>query len=312
MCMGESASSALHRTQIDEIANGFSTNECELIGQNLIQIEGEITGVNRSGKGGIELMHSLRFLSILLLVCVIGSCRGMGGNVPKINTPPPLEETSRVVIAPFVTEEKAYELGHTVPLHLGTTLSSVLKETEWAYDGQKNFKPVTDKIKELSLTPNSIFANPSAAAKVGNALEVDLIVVGKIKNLKLHDRNYPKPLKRVGRYAGISGTATYVRRRKGASATAQVRVINVKTGHLVFNSTVKGHVKYWYAWQTQQRNHISFVTEAEMLCDLGIHLASRIAYMLYPTGVAEVKKGEVLLKPSVEFLSEKGLRVRFD
>ncbi|MCH8290043.1 hypothetical protein IH992_02910 [Candidatus Poribacteria bacterium] len=312
--MGESASSALHRTQIDEIANGFSTNECELIGQNLIQTEGEITDENRSGKGGIELMHSLRFLSILLLVCVIGSCRGMGGNAPKINTPPPLEETSRVVIAPFVTEEKAYELGHTVSLHLGTIFSSVLKETEWAYDGQKNLKPVTDKIKELSLTREEIFANPLAAAKVGNALEVDLIVVGEIKNLKLHDRDYPQPLKRVGKqaYHGISGTATYVRRRKGASATAQVRAINVKTGHLVFNGTVKGHVKYWYAWQTQQRVNISFVIETEMLCDLGRHLASRIAYMLYPLGVAEVKKGEVLLKPNVELWSEKGSRVRFD
>lgn len=54
-----------------------------------------------------------------------------------------------------------------------------------------------------------------------------------------------------------------------------------------------------------------FKKEVEMLSDLGKHLAGRIAYALYPSGVPEVKGGEVLLRPEVELYGPNG-RITFD
>ena len=256
-------------------------------------------------------MRLLRFSLIPLVLVIIAGCGSSGKDGPTISTAPALSEATRIAITSFIAGDKTGILGKRIPLNLATRLELALKDVEWIYDQSDKVNPVAAKLQELGLTLEDIFADSALAAKVGKELKADLIIVGRIDNPKFTDKDYSTLLKRQGRQAGISGTATYIRKRLSALVKTRIKVIDTKTGDLVFNDSVRDYLKYWYAFQTQQRRQIVFKTEENMMADLGNHLPRRIAYVLYPTGLPEVKEGEVLLKPEIELLGNQGV-ITFD
>ena len=253
-------------------------------------------------------MRSLRFLLIPLSLLIVVGCGGGGG---KLTTPPPFEGSTRVVIAPFVADSKAGNLGKWVPINLGDRFALAFKQTEWIYDQSDTVNPVAAKLKELSLTPTDIFEDAALAARVGKALNADLIVVGQLEAPKFQRKDYNQPVKRQGRQVGISGSATYIRVRQSATIHIPLKVIETNSGGVIFNDSIIDYVKYWFAFQTQQRGQVTFKSETEILADLGKHLTGRIAHALYPTGMPEVEEGEVLLRPNVELLGSGGV-IQFD
>jgi hypothetical protein len=264
-------------------------------------------------------MRSLRFSLIpLILLMIVGSsgllivgCSGGGVDGPKISEPPPLKQATRIAVAPFITTPKGGNLGKRVPVNLatlfGTTFKNEGQEIEWIFDQSDKVNPVASKIQELGITLNDIYADPALAAKVGSALKADLIVVGRINDPKFKDRDYNTLLKRQGRQVGISGSATYIRKLQTARVIVNLKVTDAKTGELVYNDAIGDYLKYWYAYQTQQRRQITFREPSDMMADLGNHLPRRIAYILYPTGMPEVKEGVVLDKPDLELLGNQGV-----
>ena len=256
-------------------------------------------------------MRLLRFSLIPLALVIIAGCSSSGSDGPTISTAPALSEATRIAITSFIAGDKTGILGKRIPLNLATRLELALKDVEWIYDQSDKVNPVAAKLQELGLSLEDIFADEALAAKVGKELKADFIIVGRIDNPKFTDKDYSTLLKRQGRQAGISGTATYIRKRLSALIKTRIKVIDTKTGDLVFNDSVRDYLKYWYAFQTQQRRQIVFKTEENMMADLGNHLPRRIAYVLYPTGLPEVKEGEILLKPEIELLGNQGI-IAFD
>jgi hypothetical protein len=251
-------------------------------------------------------MYALRFFLVLFIFVLMVGCGS------SLNTPPPLDQAAGVAITPFIAGEKAGTLGKWVPINLTTRLELALKDTQWVYDQSEKVDPVASKLGELGLTLNDIFADPALAAKVGQALKVDLIIIGKLDNPKFTHKDFNTFLKRMGRQGGISGTSTMVRARQSALVKAHLKVIDTKTGELIFDDSVLDYIKYWFAFQVENRNMVRFKTEEEMMADLGNHLPRRIAYALYPTGMPIVKEGEVLLKPENIILIGTGGEVAWD
>ena len=245
----------------------------------------------------------IRFLTILFIPLLCVTMVGCLNGVVNITTPPPINEAKRVVITPLYAEAGAAEnvskLGSRISVNLAIRLELILKDAEWIYDLSDKVKPVDDKLNELKLTLPQVYEDPALAAKLGEALEADLVIVGMVEKPSLDQDDYNQHLMKQGRQGGISGTSTYIRTRLTAIGRTRVKVINAKSGELVYNNHIRSYLKYWYAYQTQMSEMQIFKTEEERLADLGKYLPLRIAYMLHPTGLKLEAEEQILLKPDI-------------
>ena len=244
----------------------------------------------------------IRFLTIpftLLLCIAIAGCT----SEPSITTPPPINEAKRVVITPFYAEagstEEVSKLGGRISVNLATRLELIFKNAEWEYDLSNKVKPVDDKLMELGLTLAQVYEDHALAAKLGQSLEADLVIVGMIEKPSLTRRDFDQHLMKQGRQGGISGTSTYIRTRLTAIGRTRVKVIDTNSGEIIFNDRIRSYLKYWYAYQTQMSEQQIYKTDEERLADLGKYLPLRIAYMLHPTGLKLEAEEQILLKPDI-------------
>jgi hypothetical protein len=260
-------------------------------------------------------MRYLCFSLIPLILVGIVGCIG-GSGEPTISTPPAFDQATRIVVTPFIADEQAAKAAKWVPINTVNRLELALKKDkkniEWIYDQSQDLSPVASKLQELGLTLDDIFADPALAAKVGQALDADLIVVGMIKNLRLKRQDYEALIKKMGRQAGITPSANiYIRTLRSILGETRIKVIDTKTGELIFNDGVKSYLKYWYAYLVYQRNNIVVKTDEELLADLGRYLPRRIAHVLYPAGIPETEEKLVLLRPQEQYRSSNGV-IPFD
>lgn len=247
----------------------------------------------------------IRFFTLLFipLLCIaMAGCFGGDGEV-NIDTPPPISEAKRIAIVPFFAETGAEEdvgkLAGRVGVNLATRMELIFKEAEWVYDLSNKVKPVDDKLTELGLTVEQVYADPALAAKLGQALEADMIIIGRVEKPKITHQDYNQLLMKQGRQGGISGTSTYIRTRLTARGLTRVKVIDPSSSKIIFNNRVGSYLKYWYAYQTQQSEQQIFKSRMDRLADLGKYLPLRIAYVLYPTGLKLEPEEKILLKPDM-------------
>ncbi len=243
----------------------------------------------------------MRFFSFLLIPFLLVSITGcIGGSEINIDTPPSFDGAKRIVVVPFIAEEEeAQELGKRISVNLAERLELILKDNEWVFDRLEKVQPVGEKVAELGLTLNDVYADPALAAKVGQALNADIIILGMVSTPKLNRKDYNEHLMRQGRQTGISGTSTFIRTRQSAVGKVRVKAIDVASGNILYNNKIQSYLKYWYAYQTQSSGLIVFKEDVEMLADLGLHLPLRISYMLYPSGLKKEPEDKVLLKPNI-------------
>ena len=246
-----------------------------------------------------------RFFTILFipLLCIaMAGCFGGDGEV-NIDTPPPISEAKRIIIAPFFAETGATEdvnkLGGRISVNLATRLELIFKDAEWVYDISDKVKPVADELAELGLTLEQIYADPALAAKLGQALDTDMVIIGMVEKPKLTRQDFDQHLMKQGRQGGISGTSTYIRTRLTAIGRIRVKVINASSSEILFNNRIRSYLKYWYAYQTQQSEQQIFKSDTDRLADLGKYLPLRIAYVLHPTGLKLENEQQILLKPDI-------------
>ena len=239
---------------------------------------------------------TILFISLLCLAMV--GC--IGPDQPKITTPLPISDAKSIAVTPFFAEtEEINKLGTRISVNLATRMELIFKEAEWIYDLSSKVKPVDDKLGELGLTLNEIYADPALAAKLGQALGTDMVIIGRVEEPKLTRQDYNKHLMKQGRQGGISGTSTYIRTRLTAIGRIQVKVVDSNTSELIYSNRIRSYLKYWYAYQTQASEQQTFMSEIDRLADLGQYLPRRIAYMLHPTGLKLEPENQILLKPDI-------------
>lgn len=246
-------------------------------------------------------------LSLLLLLSILGC---LGSSVPRILEPPPFKESKKVVVISFVTnttDKELGDLGRQISYNLATRLSLMIKETEWVYDQSENLAPVSTEMKNLKLSLAELVESTELAAKLGKAMNAKLVVLGEVKKPNLKKQDNDKPLKPSDkRYAGIAGTTRYVTTRQVATADVIVKVIDVDTEKPIFSDQIKGYIKYWYAYQTQQRGQIVLKDKEQIYADLNGHLTRRIMHVLYPSGTSDIVIPEILLKPDIKLIGSQG------
>ena len=256
------------------------------------------------------MIRLFTILSIPLLCISIVGCFNVDGEV-NIDTPPPLDEVKRVAVTRFYAEADAAEevnkLGGRISVNLADRLSLIFKDAEWVYDISNKVKPVNDEMAKLGLTLGQVYADPALAAKLGQALGADLIIVGMVENPSLTRRDYDQHLMKQGRQGGISGTSTYIRTRLTAIGRTRVKVVNTSSGEIIFNNRIRSYLKYWYAYQTQQSEQQIYKSDVDRLADLGKYLPLRIAYVLHPTGLKLEPEEQILLKPDIELKGTGGI-----
>ena len=264
-------------------------------------------------KRALAVSGPFRYLAVLTGLLVVSGC-GKVIEGEKITTPPPLEQAQGIAVAPFIAETTE-KLGRWVPVRVAENFElkfkNADKDIQFIYDQSKSVNPVASKLEEMGITLNHMFEDAALAAKVGRELNIDLVVVGKLNDPTFSRKDYDRLLRRQGRQVGISGSATFVRTRLSAHMRAWIKVIDTKSGQLIFNNSIRGYIKYWYAYQTEQRRQVTFITDSEMQAELGKHLSRRIAYALDPIGMPVVKEGEVLRTPPVVLLGSGGV-IRWD
>lgn len=242
----------------------------------------------------------------LLLISIIG-CFGPSGEV-NITEPPSFSDATRIVVTPFIAEEEhGQQLVDRITTNLATRLDLILKDKEWVYDISDKVQPVQDKLQELGLSINDVYADPALASRIGQALKADLIITGMVVKPKLDRKDSNEHLMRQGRQSGISGTSTYITTRQSAFGRVRIKIIDTSTGNLLYNNQIRSYLKYWYAYQTQSSGQIIFKEDVEMLADLGLELPKRIAFMLNPSQLREEPEDKVLLKPDIVLKGNAGI-----
>ena len=247
----------------------------------------------------------IRFFTLffipLLCIAMVG-CFGGDGEV-DIDTPPPISDAKSIAIVPFFAEtgtaEDVGKLAGRIGVNLATRMELIFKEAEWVYDISSKIRPVADKLAELDLTPEQVYADPALAAKLGQELGTDMVIIGRVEEPKMTDQDYNQLLMKQGRQGGISGTSTYIRTRLTIIGRTRVKVINANSSEIIFNNRIRSYLKYWYAYQTQQSEQQIFKSRMDRLADLGKYLPLRIAYILYPTGLKLETEEQILLKPDM-------------
>lgn len=241
-----------------------------------------------------------RFFTILFVPLLCIAMVGCGGGEPNITTPPPIPDAKSVAVTPFFAESaEINDLGRRMTVNLATRLELIFKEAEWVYDLSSKVKPVDDKLGELGLTLNQIYMDPALAAKLGQALGTDMVIMGMVEEPKLTRQDYDQHLMKQGRQGGISGTSTYIRTRLTAIGRIRVKVVDSSSGELIFSNRIRSYLKYWYAYQTQASEQQTFKSDVDRLADLGKYLPIRIAYVLHPTGLKLEPEEKILLKPDL-------------
>jgi hypothetical protein len=255
----------------------------------------------------------MRFFSFLLIPFLLVSIIGcFGDGEINIDTPPSFSEAKKIIVAPFVAEtEEAQELGKRIGINLANRLVLIFKDSEWVFDQSDKVNPVAEKVAELGVTLNDVYADPALAAKVGQALNADIIITGMIWEPKLNRKDSDQHLMRQGRQSGISGTSTYITTLQTARGKVRVKVIDVASSNVLYNNLIHSHLRYWFAYQTQMSSQVIFKQPNEMFADLGNYLPLRISYKLYPSGLEKVPEEKVVLKPSFK-LKGTGGELKYD
>jgi len=226
---------------------------------------------------------------------------GCGSEVPPLN----LSNYTKVAIAPFAAEEESANLSDALPYDIGTQLALKFKKegkVEWIHYQSKAIRPVGEKMTELQLSSEEIYQDSARAQKVGEALGVDMIIVGHISNPRLEEKDDYTPYYDMSQQSGISGTTKYTLLIQAATIDASLKAIDVQTGTVAWNvEGMKGYVKYIKAFQSGVPSRDK-VEEKVIKADIRKHIVGRILHTLYPDGFPDKEIPEILLKPDLNLV----------
>jgi hypothetical protein len=239
--------------------------------------------------------------TLLVSVALISGCT-------RTVEPLDISDFQRIAIAPFSTEEDSAGMERRFPLDLSTRLTLLEKEKEWIYDQSDTLSPIGGQLTAQNLTPEDIFLDPALAAKVGQAANADIIVVGHIENPKTDEKYDSNPLYDMSAQAGISGTTKFVLVYQWATLNMQVKAIDTKSGSVIWdNGGFTGYTRYIREFNTQDpARHTSRIAPEQLKADIRKHMLSQIGHQLVPDKINERPVPEILMRPERKLIRSGG------
>ena len=246
-------------------------------------------------------------LLIMLSAIVFWGCLG-GSSVPPIN----LSNYTKIAIAPFETEKESAYMADALPYDMGIQLDLKFKKEgkiEWIYYQSEAIQPVRDELTELKLSPAEIYRDPALAAKVGEALGADLILVGYLSNPRIEKKEDNTPYYDMSMSGQSTSSTKYTLLIQSATITTGLKAVDVKTGSVVWNvEGLKGYIKYIKSFRSGVPSHDE-VPEDVIKADMRKHVAARLLHTLYPEGFPDREIPEIMMKPSEHLITSGGKAV---
>lgn len=245
--------------------------------------------------------HMLAWLLVALISLLL--LNGCSKNPP----PPDFNQFGAIAIAPFATT-KDNEMTMRFAIDLGEKLKLKFKDSadiKWIYDQSETLNPIGKKLNENNASPNDIFTDPKLAARIGKALGADIIIIGFVEKPKLKLDDSDKQYIKAGG-ASMAGSKRYTLWKQRANTDVKLKIVDTKSGGVIWNGKVKGYTKYIKAFQAQtpERNPVS---DNIILAQLRDHIVVRIAHTLFPNDFRNREIPEIMQKPSITLMDSGGI-----
>ena len=228
--------------------------------------------------------HLALIFAVLLMIPLIGC--GIKNILPSKEVPP-LEGYSTVVLVPFDVKSpsRQYEkLPTMMSYSIGTKLSVRYQDIKWFFDQSQEVTPVSDKMKELNIMPADVYQDPQAAAKLAEALQADLVIIGQMEEPKF-TREASGKIEYEMSEATRTGAARYYAVYQTAILKTYTKIIDAKAGQMIWDGIIIGYKKYKTRYRTG--NPELSQSEETMLADVRKDFVDKFAEKLYPVKAAE-------------------------
>ena len=218
----------------------------------------------------------------LLVVALIGC--GVKQLLPGKEVPP-LEGYSTVVILPFdfkkVPDKAEYvNLPTLISYAAGTKLKARYENVNWIYDQSQAMKPVSKKLEELNLSGKGIFEDPLTAIKLAEAFQADLVIAGRLDEPRFTKEESGKIIEVKSEASTSKGGSRYYAIHQTSILSSKVKVIELKSDTVIWDSKIVGYVKYETRYRTGSPQKSQ--RDETMLADVRRDLVEKFVNTLYP------------------------------
>lgn len=224
--------------------------------------------------------HLILAFTVLLVFALMGC--GVKQLLPGKKMPS-LDGYSTVVILPFdfAKPSEGYpELPVRISYAMGTKLKARHEDKVWIYDQSLEVEPVSDKLAELGISAQDIFRDPSAAAKLAEAFQADLVIAGQLDEPDFTIDESGK-VKYAMNEMTPTGSARYYTIHQTATLPAKIKVIDAKANHTIWDGLVIGYKKYATDYRTGSPKKSQ--REEKMLADTRRDLVEKSVQKLFPS-----------------------------
>jgi hypothetical protein len=227
--------------------------------------------------------YVILILAILPMI-VLAGC-GFKNVLPSKEVPP-LEGYSTIVLVPFDIKnpsEQYAKLPALLSYGIGTKLSVRYQDRNWVYDQSQEIAPVSNKLKELNLSPADIYLDPQAAAKLAESLQADLVIAGLMEEPKFTKEESGKMEYEMSEMTP-TGTARYYAIFQTAILKADLKLVT-KAPEGIWDGRIIGYKKYKTRYRTGAPQKSQ--REETMLSDVRKDFVEKFVEKLYPARAAE-------------------------
>lgn len=228
--------------------------------------------------------HLTLVFLILLMIPLVGC--GIKNVLPSKEVPP-LEGYSTVVLVPFDVKKPTgqyEELPTMLSYGIGTKSSVRYQDVNFIHDQSREITPVSDKMKELNISPGDVYQDPQAAAKLAEAFQADLIIFGQMEEPKF-TREESGKIEEDKTKVTVTGSARFYAIYQTAILKADLGMIDVKANKLIWDGRIIGYQKYKTMYRTG--NPQKSQREETMLADVRRDFVQKVVDKLYPEKAEE-------------------------
>jgi hypothetical protein len=228
--------------------------------------------------------HLTLIFSILLMISLVGC--GIKNVLPSKQVPP-LEGYSTVVLVPFDVKKPTgqyEELPTMLSYGIGTISSVRYQDINFIHDQSREITPVSDKMKELNISPGDVYQDPQAAAKLAEAFQADLIIFGQMEEPKF-TREESGKIEEDKTKVTVTGSARFYAIYQTAILKADLGMMDVKANKLIWDGRIIGYQKYKTMYRTG--NPQKSQREEKMLADVRKDFVQKVVDKLYPEKAEE-------------------------